>query len=382
MLRSVPGAVLVLALAVSSAVAVEPPAHPAAADTPNDGGRSVTVRWSVPGGAAPGDVVEVRRVGASGEAVFVGEAPLEAGAFLDQDTPEGAAGPADGVRHRWRLRAVREGEPSAFVETGEAAASAQLFHRGRLNVLLILGTIMTFVLVNIAMASRGAGKFFIRKLAPVEALDEAIGRATEMGRPVLYVPGIEEVENIQTIASMLILERVAEKTASFGVRLEVPTRTPFVLAIADEVVRNGCLEAGRPDAYRPDSVRYISQEQFAYCAGVNGIILRDRPAANLYLGTFYAESLIFAETGFAAGSIQIAGTAEVTQLPFFIAACDYTLIGEEFYAASAYLSRDPSLLSTIRAADWTKVALVASLLVGAVLESLGHPAFRAWFRIQ
>lgn len=382
MLRSVPGAAAITALAASAALAVEPPARPEAIDTPNDGGGSVTLRWEVPAGADAGDIVRIRRVSADGSDVAVGEAPLAAGTFEDRGAPDGAAGPADGVPHRWRLRTVRGEERSGVVETGVASAAAQFFHAGRVNVLLILGTIMTFVLVNIVLASRGAGRFFIRKLAPVEALDEAIGRATEMGRPVLYVPGIEEVENIQTIASMLILERVAEKTAGFGVRLEVPTRTPFVLAIADEVVKNGCLEAGRPDAYRPDSVRYISQEQFAYCAGVNGIILRDKPAANLYMGTFYAESLIFAETGFAAGSIQIAGTAEVTQLPFFIAACDYTLIGEEFFAASAYLSRDPSLLSTIRAADWTKVALVASLLVGAVLESLGHPAFRAWFRIQ
>jgi len=156
----------------------------------------------------------------------------------------------------------------------------------------------------------------------------------------------------------------------------------LVLAVADEVVRTGCSAAGRPDAYRPDSVRYISSEQFAYCAGVNGMILRDRPAANFYLGRFFAESLIFAETGFAAGSIQIAGTAEVTQLPFFIAACDYTLIGEEFFAAGAYLSQDEMLLSTLKAADWTKVLLVTLLLTGSLLMSLGYPEFREWFVVR
>lgn len=376
------GILILFGAAGPAAWALDAPRQAKAADTPNDGGRAVTVTWAAPADAQDGDVVRVLRVNADGTATLVGEVPAETGTFTDEPTPEGGEGPVDGVPYRWRLETRRGGETSAPVDTAPASASGQFFHRGRFNVLLILAVLMTFVLVNIGLAARGLGHFHIRKLAPVEALDEAIGRATEMGRPVLYVPGIEEVENIQTIASMLILERVAEKTAGFGVRLEVPTRTPFVLAIADEVVKNGCLAAGRPDAYRPDSVRYISNEQFAYCAGVNGTILRDRPAANLYLGTFYAESLIFAETGFAAGSIQIAGTAEVTQLPFFIAACDYTLIGEEFFAASAYLSQDPSLLSTIRAADWAKTALVLALLTGAVLESLGHPAFRAWFRIQ
>jgi hypothetical protein len=321
-------------------------------------------------------------VAADGTARVVGRVSIQDGSFADGVTSGGDVGLEDGRPYQWRLVAIRGEEASAPVLTGPASASAQWFHRERFNVLIILGTIAVFVLVNIALAKGGARDFYIRKLAPVDAMDEAIGRATEMGRPVLYVPGIEEVEDIQTIASILILERVAEKTAVYDVPLEVPTRTPFVLAIADEVVKNGCAAAGRPDAYRPDMVRYISSEQFAYCAGVNGIILRERPAANFYLGKFYAESLIFAETGFAAGSIQIAGTAEVTQLPFFIAACDYTLFGEEFFAASAYMSRDPALLSTIRAADWAKVAMVAALLIGAICQSLDLPGFQAWFRVR
>jgi hypothetical protein len=371
-----------LSLARVASAAPPAPVDPVARDTPNDGGHAVTITWAVPAGVLHEDEVEIRRVAPDGTEHVVGRVHLHAGSFVDGSTAEGESGPDDGVPYRWRLVVLRGAEASAPVTTGPASASAQLFHRERVNVLIILGVIAAFVLANIAMAKGGARDFYIRKLAPIDAMDEAIGRATEMGRPVLYVPGIEEVDDIQTIASMLILERVAEKTALYDVHLEVPTRTPFVLAIADEVVKNGCAAAGRPDAYRPDSVRYISSEQFAYCAGVNGMILRERPAANLYLGKFYAESLIFAETGFAAGSIQIAGTAEVTQLPFFIAACDYTLIGEEFFAASAYMSRDPSLLSTIRAADWAKIALVTALLLGAVFQSLDVPGFRAWFQVR
>lgn len=377
------GALLALCLAAPvRAQEVPQPLHPVARDTPDDGGRSIDIRWTSPPDAQPKDVVQVERIAADGTARPVGQALLVDGSFVDGPEATGAEGPEDHVSYRWRLTTKRDDLSSPAFETGPAASSAQLFHRRRTNVLLILGVLATFVLVNVALAQRGKGNFYIRRLAPVDAMDEAIGRATEMGRPVLYVPGIEEVDDIQTIASMLILERVAEKTATYDVPLEVPTRTSFVLAVADEVVKNGCAAAGRPDAYRPDSVRYISNEQFAYCAGVNGMILRERPAANFYMGKFYAESLIFAETGFAAGSIQIAGTAEVTQLPFFIAACDYTLIGEEFFAAGAYLSRDPALLSTIRAADWAKIALVGALVTGAVLESIGVPGFRAWFQVQ
>ncbi|HMB68271.1 MAG TPA: DUF6754 domain-containing protein [bacterium] len=373
-------------LATASVRAQTAPAAPVdlgARDTPNDGGRSITVTWTAPPNAEEGSEVVIERIATDGTAEEVATVPLADGVFLDAASAQGAQGPPNRVPFAYRFTAVTpDGVRSTPVVSTEAMARGQLFHGERWNVLLMISLLFGFVLYNVSAARRGAGAFYVRRLAPVDAIEEAIGRATEMGRPVLYVPGIEDVEDIQTIASMLILEKVAEKTATYDVPLEVPTRTPFVLAVADEVVRTGCSAAGRPDAYRPDSVRYISSEQFAYCAGVNGIILRDKPAANLYLGRFFAESLIFAETGFAAGSIQIAGTAEVTQLPFFIAACDYTLIGEEFFAASAYMSQDPSLLSTLKAADWAKVVLVTLLLIGTILESMGQPWFREWFQVR
>jgi hypothetical protein len=376
------------ALAVSLAIAPAVPAGAsrvpeglAAHDTPDDGGRSITVRWDVPE-SAPEDLrVRLERVGEDGVARDVGVVALSEGVFIDARNGN-EEGPPDGVSLVYRLTTLfPDGSESLPAETAPAVSKPQFFNSQRINVLLLLSTFFAFVLVNIARASRGA-RFHVRKLPAVAAIDEAIGRATEMGRSVLYVPGIEDVEDIQTIASMMILSRVARETARHDVPVRVPTRTPFVMAVADEVVKQSCMEAGRPDAYQTDSVRFISTEQFAYCAGVNGIILREKPAANLYLGRFFAESLIFAETGFAAGSIQIAGTAEVTQLPFFIAACDYTLIGEEFFAASAYMSEDPMLLSNLKAADWAKVLFVSLLLVGTLMESLGVSGFRDWFLVR
>ena len=46
---------------------------------------------------------------------------------------------------------------------------------------------------------------------------------------------------------------------------------PFVVPVAEESVKQGYLKAGRPDAYNKNNIRYISDEQFAYTAGVNGI---------------------------------------------------------------------------------------------------------------
>ncbi|MEE8576012.1 MAG: DUF6754 domain-containing protein, partial [candidate division Zixibacteria bacterium] len=109
-------------------------------------------------------------------------------------------------------------------------------------------------------------------------------------------------------------------------------------------------------------------------------MMRDRPATNVYMGAFFAESLLLAETGNAAGSIQIAGTARPEQLPFFIAACDYTLMGEELYAASAYLSHEPVMLGGLKGQDFMKILIVGVILVGIILAAFGaDDAYRGVF---
>lgn len=217
----------------------------------------------------------------------------------------------------------------------------------------------------------GRRQLYIRKISGLQALDEAVGRATEMGKPVLYVVGLADVDDIQTMASLSILSHVARKTAEYDTPIITTTSRAVAFSAAQEIVRDAFSVAGRPDAFTVESVRYISDDQFGYTAGVDGIMVREKPAANFYMGNFYAESLILAETGYATGSIQMAGTAQVSQIPFFVAACDYTLIGEELYAASAYLSRDPLQVGSLRGQDVGKALVMILLLVCSGLVTAG-----------
>jgi len=145
--------------------------------------------------------------------------------------------------------------------------------------------------------------------------------------------------------------------------------------VAQEIVKETYNETGRPDAYNHDSVFYLTDSQMGFASGVDGIMAREKPATNFFMGMFWAESLILAETGAETGAIQIAGTDAIHQLPFFITACDYTLIGEELYAASAYLSREPMLLGTLKGQDWSKAVIVLLLIIGLAI-SLVAPGIR------
>ncbi|NIN63707.1 MAG: hypothetical protein GTO63_03130, partial [Anaerolineae bacterium] len=110
----------------------------------------------------------------------------------------------------------------------------------------------------------------------------------------------------------------------------------------------------------------------SYATGVQGVLQREKPAASFLMGNFMAEALIFAESGYLAGSMQVAGTAATSQIPFFVAVCDYTLLGDELYAAGAYLSGDPTQIASIAGQDVGKYWAIILLLLGMVLSAMGN----------
>jgi hypothetical protein len=273
------------------------------------------------------------------------------------------------------------GNTPALANAGPAIARETWFNTTRTSVLTFTLVFFLLVLYFMSLAQSGR-KPFVRRLAGIDAIEEAIGRATEMGRPVLYVPGIQDIDDIQTVAGLVILESVARLTARYETPIRVPVAYPIPFTIAQEMVKSGYLNAGRPEAYDPDSVQFVSPEQFAFVAKITGIMLRDRPAAHIFMGSFYGESLMLAETGFSTGAIQVAGTANVHQLPFFVVACDYTLIGEELFAASAYLSGEARLVGGLKGADVLKLLMIGTILVGCVLETLGVHGLTTWMETQ
>ncbi len=232
--------------------------------------------------------------------------------------------------------------------------------------------ISCFIIEYFIRKAKNGQSIYMRPIPAMKAMEEAVGRATEMGKPVLYVPGISGLDEIDTIAGVIILGHIAGMTAEYEADLHVPCCVPIVMEAAKESCRDAYLKKGRPDLFKNDMVHYVTDDQFAYAAGVNGIMLREKPAAIFYQGKFYAESLILAETGSSIGSIQVAGTGSSSQIPFFVTACDYVLIGEEFYAASAYLSGSPEMIGSIKGQDYVKLLCIIFIFVVVIFSIINY----------
>ncbi len=267
--------------------------------------------------------------------------------------------------------------PSAPAQASPAPNWLNLNQLNNLVLALLFGAVV-FYAINQAKRK----DLFLRRIPGLDAVDEAIGRATELGKPVLYMTGAHDMSDPSTIAAAVILGRVAKRAASYETELLVPHREPITMAVCQEITKQAYLEAGKPDLFKEDANFFITSDQFSYTAAVDGIMLRRKPAANFFMGSYFAESLLLTETGASTGAIQIAGTDSDHQLPFFVTTCDYTLIGEELYAASAYLSKEPIQMGTLRGQDLGKAFILMVIGLGTVLATIGVVTGAEWPRLM
>lgn len=235
--------------------------------------------------------------------------------------------------------------------------------------------ILTSLVFYIFQSRAKAGKLpKIRTLPAVKALEEAVGRASEMGRPVLFNPGYGKLDSDNgpmIIAGLTILKYVSEICVRNGVRLITAVGIPEALAMIHEIIREAYTAGGKKEEFKPEDIIYVSNQIISYEANTISIMRRENVASAIMTGCFWHEVILLAEAGAEMGALQIGGSARVTNIPYFAILFDYSLLGEEIYAASAVISRDENQLGSIEAADILKVLVSGFIIVGSLLESLG-----------
>jgi hypothetical protein len=216
----------------------------------------------------------------------------------------------------------------------------------------------------------------IRRLPTLDQLDDGIGRATEMGRPVWV--DYADSQKLRTggrqtggiLAGINVLSYVARKCAQMDCDLVVPCGSSDHLPIAEETVRSAFLAEGKIDQYKPDTVRYISEDTMAFQAGVVGMIMREKPATGILVGAPGWPTQAQLESLNRQGAVTIAGVDTPTRL-HDMACADYGLYGSDIFATAAYLTKDPLLSGSIRAQDTFNLLGIAIIVIGLLLEAAG-----------
>lgn len=236
-------------------------------------------------------------------------------------------------------------------------------------ILILLVLFSAFVLYNIHRVRKGR-EVFLREIAGLEVIDEVIGQAVEQDRPIFFSPGMQGI-GVDLFCSLALMGYVVRRAGKLSMPVSVPLSDPMAYAMAEEYWKDGYAAVGKEGLFPvEDHLRYMTDNQSVYAAGAAGWIKRDNVGASFLFGPFGYEALFLAEAGQQTGAVQIACTPSIFQVPFFMVSCDYTVFGEEFYAAGAYFSRDPVLTGSLVGQDWSKLLLLTLIIVGIILSTV------------
>lgn len=252
-----------------------------------------------------------------------------------------------------------------------------------LGILLLIVVLIGPVLWYIRYARTGVS-LYVRRIAGIDAINEATGRAAELGRPMSFSTGLLSITPA-LYAVLGVLFHVARKAARYGSHLLVPQNDPQVVAVVEDTLRDAYRVEGKSSLFDSKNVVFLSEEQFAFAAGYMGLVQRENVGAAFLFGAFAAESLMLAEAGQQVGAMQVAASLSPEQVPYFICTCDYTLIGEELYGAAAYLTREPVQLGSLYGQDRAKLVFFLFIIIGVLIATYNSLAtvygFSAWMNI-
>jgi hypothetical protein len=205
-------------------------------------------------------------------------------------------------------------------------------------------------------------------------LEEAVGRAVEMGRPIHMSPGndnLRTASSTEMLAGISVGTYVAGLSAKYNVNLIPTVGYTDTQAQMEERIRLAYLQEGKLESYKIGMVQYVPYGM-AYDLFVLGIAEREKPAANIMIGSWQAAGLYLIESMRKIGAINIAGTVRPILTAFFVGACDFALIGEEVLAAGVYTSKDTLAMGGLQGQDLLKFFCAGVIIAGSILATIGN----------
>jgi hypothetical protein len=240
---------------------------------------------------------------------------------------------------------------------------------GFIFVLLFFGLILVFAVIGRNKPAPG-----FRAIPSYTRLVRSIGLAVEAGKRVHISLGRGTLlgpDGPSALVGLSVLKRVA-RSANVSDRPPVATSGDGALAVlSQDTLRGVYRSVGRLNQYDPTAGQISGLTPFSYAAGTMPVVNDEQVAASLLIGHFGSEVALITEAAERSNSLTLAGSDQVSTQAVIYAAAEEPVIGEDVFAAGAYLEAGTIQVASLRAQDVLRWAIVGVTLIGAVLKFLG-----------
>lgn len=249
------------------------------------------------------------------------------------------------------------------------------------NTLFLLTAVLVVVFLTLLHHARAiAGKRAIsrRPLPGLDVIVRALARGAETGRAIHLSPGGGAIgaraSTAETVAGLLAAERVATEAALNGAPILASSGDAVAHLALRGTLRQAYQQAGLGQDYDPVNVQLLAhQDAMAYASGVTTLYGRQRLEASQLIGSFGQEFLLAGEEGVQRGVSQVVGATSSTALPLVYLTTENLLIGEEIYAAEAYLARLPGPAARLLTQDALRTVVIVAIILLLLYAAAGSP---------
>lgn len=232
-----------------------------------------------------------------------------------------------------------------------------------LRMLLSFSTFATLFGMAVRRVLRTRGAIKLRRLPAFDAFNRVAEAARAKGAPVVAVPGVNLVNDAQTLAGLHLVDRAADVMASHDTTLVVADREPFVR-------HSGLVEGVSGAGYALDELRSIAGNALPFLPSGREVVTQTGGHGAVFVGRLPPETLLVT-SALQADAVTLTATGDHATLAVAAATQGELLPGEAAYAAAADSTRNPALLTTLLASDLMKLAILGVLGLLLVLASSG-----------
>lgn len=241
--------------------------------------------------------------------------------------------------------------------------------------LLALGLVILAAILLLALTfiKRKSPSVF-REVAALTRLRRAAGLAVEDGTRLhisLGRGGLVSLRGAASLSALALLRQIGEQT-SISDRPPVATSgDPVLAALSQDTLQAACQSAGVDELFQSTSGRLSGLTPFSYAAGAMTVARQEQVSADVVVGDFGAEVGLLTEASERENATLIAATSEPSAQAILFVSATEPLVGEELFAAPAYIGNNPAQRASLQVQDILRWLIILALLAGAVLKMVG-----------